>query len=58
MAMGHVERVECISHSAGRCYEIVSGKLKWGYDKGEKFEFVRGRKYSSITKGLDRRGDE
>ena len=28
-----------------RPYEIVNGKLKWGYDQGHKFEFVRGQKY-------------
>jgi hypothetical protein len=28
-----------------RRYEIVDGKLKWGYDQGGKFEFLRGQKY-------------
>ena len=29
----------------GRRYEIVDGKLKWGYGHGRKFEFLRGQKY-------------
>jgi hypothetical protein len=28
-----------------RCYELESGKLKWGNAQGQKFEFVRGQKY-------------
>ena len=33
------------SHTPGRCYDIVDGKLKWGYIGKNKFEFIIGNKY-------------
>jgi len=29
----------------GRPYEAVDGRLKWGYDRGTRFEFVPGEKF-------------
>ena len=38
-------RGEVFSSYGARRYEIVNGRLKYGYAQGRKFEFVRGEKY-------------
>lgn len=38
-------RDEGFSPYGARHYEIVNGRLKYGYAQGRKFEFTRGQKY-------------